>query len=170
MSEDAAELHRSAVENIFFLNAGGNTPIWLTRQADACSRRYGDLRLIPEFRSALNAFSDNTFKPFELFVLGEGKFGKSTLVNAMLGEARSKSRGLPETRCFLRYVITDKPRNTTRMYLRLQRDTHDWINRLVGQGKAVPDLFEGEPFMSEPRSSPSVSRGRSRQNGESRKK
>jgi hypothetical protein len=142
LSEDAAELHRSAVENIFFLNAGGNTPIWLTRQADACSRRYGDLRLIPEFRSALNAFSDNTFKPFELFVLGEGKFGKSTLVNAMLGEARSKSRGLPETRCFLRYVITDKPRNTTRMYLRLQRDTHDWINRLVGQGKAVPDLFD----------------------------
>ena len=146
MIEELQTRHRSAVENILFANPSGETPPWLVRQAEACSSQYGGFRLIPEFRSALNAFSDNTFKPFELFVLGEGKFGKSTLVNAMLGEERSKSRGLPETRCFLRYVITDHPRSSSRMFLRLQRGTHDWIRAKVSHGKAVPDLFEIDEY------------------------
>ena len=30
----------------------------------------------------------------------------------------------------------------TRMFLRLQRGTHDWIIKLVGQGRVVPDLFD----------------------------
>lgn len=134
--------HRNRVENALFSTPSGNTPLWLRDQASACSTRYAGFRLIPEFRVALNAFSDESFKPFELFVVGEGKFGKSTLVNALLGEIRSKARGLPETRCFLRYVITDQPRQTARMFLRPQRGVHDWLIKEVGQGKPVPELYE----------------------------
>lgn len=142
MIQDLTEQHRQALEENIFTTPDGKIPPWLAQQARRCSERYQGFRMIPEFRAALNAFSDDSFKPFELFVLGEGKFGKSTLVNALLGEVRSKSRGLPETRCFLRYVITDKPRSTSRMFLRIKPGTHDWIAREVGQGKKVPELFE----------------------------
>ena len=79
---------------------------------------------------------------FELFVVGEGKFGKSTLVNCLLGEEQSKVRGLPETRCFLRYVVTDNPSNKVRLFLRAQPGVHDWILSKVGSGRRVKELYE----------------------------
>lgn len=139
---DNHQHHRNRVEDALFTTPSGSSPLWLRDQASACAARYAGFRLIPEFCVALNAFSDELFKPFELFVVGEGKFGKSTLVNALLGEVRSKARGLPETRCFLRYVITDQPRQTSRMFLRPQRGVHDWLIREIGQGKPVPELYE----------------------------
>lgn len=142
MTYDTHQAHRSRIEEILFVGPAGATPWWLKQQASSCSARYAGFRLIPEFRAALSAFSDVGFKPFELFVVGEGKFGKSTLVNALLGEIRSKARGLPETRCFLRYVITDQPRKNARLFLRLQAGLHDWLATRVGKGTPVPELFE----------------------------
>ena len=142
MTDQLDHQHRARLESLLFVGRDGDTPAWLKAQAHACKQRYQNFRLIPEFKAALNAFSDDTIKPFELFVVGEGKFGKSTIVNAMLGEERSKARGLPETRCFLRYVITDDPNPTVRLFLRIQPGQHDWLAPLAGRGKPVPELFE----------------------------
>ena len=134
--------HYAELKNTLFSSSDGN-PNWLKKQANDCAVRYGQFRLIPQFNSAINAFVNKTIKPFELFVLGEGKFGKSTLVNALLGEELSKVKGLPETRCFLRYEITDEIKTDVQIFMRLKPNMHDWIVNLVGyQGESVDDLFE----------------------------
>lgn len=144
-SEEISFNHYARLKRTFFGSSDGN-PKWLEHQAEECKRRYGRFKLVPQFRSAINAFADTSAKPFELFVLGEGKFGKSTLVNALLGEERSKVRGLPETRCFLRYEITEHVDRDVYLFMRLKRGIHDWIRNLVGDGSPVPELFEVQQY------------------------
>ncbi len=56
-------------------------------------------------------------EPFELFVMGEGKFGKSTLVNALLGAPIAPTDFLPKTWCFNRYVAEPAPRQHVRVFV-----------------------------------------------------
>ncbi len=56
-------------------------------------------------------------EPFELFVLGEGKFGKSTLVNALLGCAVAPTDYIPKTWCFNRYVAEPSPPAYVRIFV-----------------------------------------------------
>ncbi|MFC1777325.1 hypothetical protein ACFL3I_08285, partial [Pseudomonadota bacterium] len=128
--------HQQRIKEILF-SAGGGYPGWLEGQALGCREKYSSFDLIPQFQAAIGSFSDRSIKPFELFVLGEGKFGKSTLVNALLGEKSSKVKGLPETRCFLRYVVSDQPKTECSLFMRLKPGVHDWIKALVGSGKCI---------------------------------
>lgn len=138
-----AEKHYRELERLLFAPEFGREPQWLIKSVKNCQQRYSGIALTDQFKAAINAFdSENTSKPFELFVVGEGKFGKSTLVNCLLGEEQSKVRGLPETRCFLRYVVTDQPKGTARFYLRTQKGIHDWLLARVGKGRPVKELFE----------------------------
>ena len=136
------EAHRSNVEDIVFSTPKGTYPAWLRAQGHACSERYGHFHVIPEFQAAIAGFDQEASTPFELFVVGEGKFGKSTLVNALLGEQRSKARGLPETRCFLRYVISEEPSSNARLFLRLEPGIHAWLTNQLGPGRTVHELYE----------------------------
>jgi hypothetical protein len=56
-------------------------------------------------------------EPFELFILGEGKFGKSTLVNALLGRSIAPTDYLPKTWCFNRYVAVPDPPAHVRIFV-----------------------------------------------------
>lgn len=47
--------------------------------------------------------------PFEVFVVGEVKFGKSTLINALLGVEIAPTDFVPKTWCFNRYIAVEKP-------------------------------------------------------------
>lgn len=135
--------HYENLERMLFAPGGTAVPGWLMEGVRECQDRYGDIKLTDQFKAAINSFDDGgTPKPFELFVVGEGKFGKSTIVNCLLGEEQSKVRGLPETRCFLRYVVSDRPSDKARVYLRAKRGMHDWILERTGRGVPVKELFD----------------------------
>lgn len=55
--------------------------------------------------------------PFELFVVGEGKFGKSTLINALLGQAAAPMDRLPKTWCFNRYIAAEHPGTAVSLFI-----------------------------------------------------
>ena len=120
------EGHCAAIETHMFGTM--EAPGWLASSVRDCQSRYQGLSLTEEFQSAVNAFAvAPKRKPFELFVVGEGKFGKSTLVNCLLGEELSRVRVLPETRCFLRYVLTNMPDQIARLYVRPKQGVQDWL-------------------------------------------
>lgn len=135
--------HYKNLERLLFASSGASVPDWLQDSVHDCQQRYAGIDLTEQFKAAVNSFDDGGVpKPFELFVVGEGKFGKSTLVNCLLGEEQSKVRGLPETRCFLRYVVTDSPSDRARLFLRAQTGLHDWILSKAGNGRHVKELYE----------------------------
>ena len=135
--------HYKNLERLLFASDGASVPGWLQDSVRGCQQRYAGIDLTEQFKAAVNSFDDEGApKPFELFVMGEGKFGKSTLVNCLLGEEQSKVRGLPETRCFLRYVVTDSPSDRARLFLRAQKGLHDWILSKAGKGRHVKELYE----------------------------
>jgi GTPase SAR1 family protein len=135
------EQHCAAIETYMFGTA--EAPEWLASSVRDCQSRYQGLSLTEEFQSAVNAFAiAPERKPFELFVVGEGKFGKSTLVNCLLGEELSRVRVLPETRCFLRYVLKDEPSRMARFYVRPKQGVHDWLLKRLGAGRTVPELYQ----------------------------
>lgn len=135
-------LHLERLERILFTDPAG-TPVWLKVAPRNCKDRYSKIKLTDQFKSAINAFDDEDApKPFELFVLGEGKFGKSTIVNCLLGEELSKVQGLPETRCFHRYIFKDNPSDYTNLFLRAKPVMHDWLTSQLERGTPVRELFE----------------------------
>lgn len=132
--------HAAALEAALFGRV--EAPGWLSSSVRDCQARYSELSLTEEFQSAIKAFDIRAdVKPFELFVVGEGKFGKSTLVNCLLGEELSRVRVLPETRCFLRYVLKGTPAQVARFYVRPKKGMHDWLIKVLGSGRTVPDLY-----------------------------
>ncbi len=56
-------------------------------------------------------------EPFEIFVMGEGKHGKSTFINAVLGEHIAPTDWLPKTWCFNRYIAVDEPDALVRLFV-----------------------------------------------------
>ena len=135
-------LHLERLEKILFNDPAGS-PSWLRGAPHKCRDRYSNIQLTDQFKAAINAFDDeDNPKPFELFVLGEGKFGKSTIVNCLLGEELSKVQGLPETRCFHRYVFKNNPNDYTKLFLKTKPEIHDWLTSQLKQGKEVKDLYE----------------------------
>jgi len=134
--------HVKQIERILFSGVSG-TPEWLKKAPLKCGERYKDIQLTDQFKAAISAFEDDKSpKPFELFVLGEGKFGKSTIVNCLLGQELSKVHGLPETRCFHRYIFRDSPSEFTNLFLRTKTKEHDWLTSKLDDGIPVKDLFE----------------------------
>ena len=139
---ESENLHQERLERILFTGPSG-TPIWLREASRNCKDRYSKIQLTDQFKAAINAFDDDDNpKPFELFILGEGKFGKSTIVNCLLGEELSKVQGLPETRCFHRYIFKDNPSEYTNLFLRTKPVMHNWLTSKLEKGKPVKELFE----------------------------
>lgn len=56
-------------------------------------------------------------EPFEIFVMGEGKHGKSTFINAILGQNVAPTDFLPKTWCFNRYIAVDQPNDYVRLFV-----------------------------------------------------
>ena len=56
-------------------------------------------------------------EPFEIFVMGEGKHGKSTFINAILGKNVAATDFLPKTWCFNRYIAVEHPADEVRLFV-----------------------------------------------------
>jgi GTP-binding protein EngB required for normal cell division len=136
MSEPSKHDHfRRCTSAIFTPSGGDRTPVWLRRRATECSAHYTGISLAQEFETALAQFETHAEEPFEVFVVGEGNFGKSTLVNALLGQAISKVDFRPETRTFMRYILRSQPSLTARLFVRIDPAQHGWIIDRIGEGK-----------------------------------
>ena len=139
---DLDRQHFSAMTRIAFTpGPGGLPPAWLQAQFDKCVSHYQELEITPEFRSALHRFQSQQEEPFEVFVVGEGNFGKSTLVNALVGQKISAVDFRPETRSFLRYVLNSTPAATATIYARLQSGVHDQMKDRLGDGEPCEEIY-----------------------------
>jgi hypothetical protein len=136
--------HQQRLERVLFKNSRdfGAVPPWLGHAADRLRLRYDGVKTTREFQSVLHSFAEIERKPFEIFVVGEGNFGKSTILNALLGQELSKVAFLPETRCFLRFVPSPSPSKTARVFTRFGGADHDWLRSDLGPGRPAPELFE----------------------------
>jgi tRNA U34 5-carboxymethylaminomethyl modifying GTPase MnmE/TrmE len=90
---------------------------------------------VSHLHAGLAAIQAKSEEPFELFIVGEGKFGKSTLVNALLGLPAAPTDFLPKTWCFNRYVAQRTPAPHVRVFVdpKLLDDIHDVRTREVRQ-------------------------------------
>ncbi len=102
---------------------------------------YEETRTTAEFEKVIRGFANIEDKPFELFIVGEGNFGKSTLLNGLLGAQLSAVHFLPETRCFQRFLIADDPSDTCRIFARLHPQDHAWLKAKLGPGRESHELF-----------------------------
>jgi GTP-binding protein EngB required for normal cell division len=132
--------HYAAAARALFVSSSGEIPCWLQAQSSSCAQRYEASGVSREFEQVLSQFSDQNQKPFEIFVVGEGNFGKSTLVNALLGQQISRVDFRPETRSFLRYILRRNPSDQCDVYARLFPGMHDYLRKALGTGEAS-DLF-----------------------------
>ena len=136
------QAHSQRLAALVFDCDSGRIPDWLSQQAQLCAKRYAGLHTTPEFETALKGFSQRGSEPFELFVVGEGKFGKSTLINALLGEEVAKVHVLPETRTFHRLILSRNPSKTARLLVHIEANQHEWLCKEIGPGKPAQGFFE----------------------------
>jgi len=142
MVNSESHTHLQRLSSLMFDCSSGRIPDWLSAQAQLCAKRYAGLRTTPEFAMALNGFSQRGTEPFEIFVVGEGNFGKSTLINALLGEEICKVNILPETRTFHRLILSRNPSKTVRLLVHAEANQHEWLRKEIGSGKTAQGFFE----------------------------
>ena len=117
--------------DILFARGGldGSLPTWLQERCNNLESNYAGINTTAEFSSAIATMKATRHKPIEVFVVGEGNYGKSTLLNALMGAELSAVHFLPETRCFLRFLPTSDPGPDARLYVRLRDGMHCWLSR-----------------------------------------
>ena len=142
VTKQVDQAHFSALTRaLFFPSERFRVPAWLRNQVEACAERYSGSRVSAQFESTLSQFQSNGEQPFEVFVVGEGNFGKSTIVNALLGQKISRVDFRPETRSFMRYVLKGAPSGYCDIYVRVVAGIHDYLLRPLGRGEHN-DLFD----------------------------
>ncbi len=144
MHDRDGENHRRCLLEPIFRNPRdfGAVPAWLQHAAERLRIRYDGVNTTREFQAVLRSFGEMEHKPFEIFVVGEGKFGKSTILNALLGQELSKVAFLPATRSFLRFVPSPSPIALSRVFTRFAGREHDWLRSELGKGSSATEFFE----------------------------
>ncbi|MDR3707193.1 MAG: 50S ribosome-binding GTPase [Capsulimonadaceae bacterium] len=93
-------------------DASGGEPPWLLRDQislKAQIEQAGMESKLLKFHEALSSRADDANEPFEVFVIGEGNHGKSTLINALFGRPLAAVDRQPKTWCFNRYIACNNP-------------------------------------------------------------
>ncbi len=102
-------------------------PDWLFRQQEMLVQQIYDVglkdKLALSLRGLVNAKRRGE-EPIEVFIVGEGSHGKSTLINALLGQKIAAVGWQPVTWCFNRYIATDRPLPYIRFFIDGNLDYH----------------------------------------------
>jgi GTPase SAR1 family protein len=91
---------------------------WIQRQRQELVRTVEAISLrerLPYFATGGDESLERAGKPFEVFIDGSVKFGKSTLINALLGQLIAPTGRYPKTWCFNRYIAVE----STKPYARV---------------------------------------------------
>lgn len=135
--------HRQGTDRALFYRAPPLLPVpeWLHRTATRLKSQYDGVNTTAQFQSVMRSLMTLRDRPFEIFVVGEGNFGKSTLLNALLGQQLSAVHFLPETRAFLRYIASPCPSDDARLWVRLTEAGHRWLEAELPVGVPSEELF-----------------------------
>jgi hypothetical protein len=83
-------------------------PKWLQQGLARSSEQVGRVHGLEQFKIQIDRSSARSSTPFEVFVVGEGKFGKSSLINTLFGrEEVAPTNFVPKTYCFHRFIATE---------------------------------------------------------------
>ncbi len=104
--------HLERIRRILF----ASDPAWFRRWESAARqslagriRQAGLAERLVQFHRVVENAATRSADPFEVFVVGEVKFGKSTLINALLGTQTAPTDFEPKTWCFNRYIAKKSP-------------------------------------------------------------
>ena len=71
-----------------FGTSGTSSPEWLLAGQQRAMQQIDSTGLggkLKQLRQGFSSAAEKADEPLEVFIIGEGKFGKSTLINALLG-------------------------------------------------------------------------------------
>ncbi len=143
----AARARRAHFKALFGVESGLPSVIQIQHaRLESAIRQAGLENKLAHLLNGIVADHTRWHEPFELFVVGEGKFGKSTLVNALLGDRIAPTDITPKTWCFNRYVATHSPPPYVRVFisesLRRRQDCRHLDRWLCHPREVAPDLVE----------------------------
>ena len=87
------------------------------KRLEKCVRRAELSERLAQLLSGLQNAERKADEPFEIFVMGEGKHGKSTFINSILGQNAAATDFLPKTWCFNRYIALENPPDIVRIFV-----------------------------------------------------
>jgi GTP-binding protein EngB required for normal cell division len=101
------------------LASDNGVPLSIVEQERRLAKRIRQSSISERLAHLLSGVQDAERKaaePFEVFVMGEGKHGKSTFINSVLGQNAAATDFLPKTWCFNRYIALDNPADIVRVF------------------------------------------------------
>src|ERR1019366_879114 len=101
------------------LASGNGVPRSIVEQEKRLEKRIRQSSISERLAHLLSGVQDAERKaaePFEVFVMGEGKHGKSTFINSILGQNAAATDFLPKTWCFNRYIALEHAWHDVRVF------------------------------------------------------
>ncbi len=102
----SCQLFKRLNDNLF-KSQPGTYPLWLSKKINEIKPLLSNDSALGYHREVFSDAEERLHRPFWLFIVGEGKFGKSTLVNALFGQAIAEVDELPRTWRFDRFRQVD---------------------------------------------------------------
>jgi len=137
-------LFRRHLKAVFDADGEGSTAKWLIEEKQRFADQIRRSGIKDKCEHLLNDTADlaKADAPFEVFVIGEGKFGKSTFINALLGYPVAPMDFLPKTWCFNRYIATIAPSSTVKVFVspdfeRRRKDLRQWLKQPIGESRGL---------------------------------
>ena len=121
-----------------FGTSGTSSPEWLLAGQQRAMQQIDNAGLdgkLKQLRQGFSSAAEKADEPLEVFIIGEGKFGKSTLINALLGENRAAVDWEPKTWCFNRYIATESPSSLVRLYVEQDLSQHSHLHSVLAYQK-----------------------------------
>lgn len=124
---------------------GNGTTAWLRGALTRAADHIRDVPGMEDFRHHFDLSASRADIPFEIFVIGEGKFGKSTFINALFGADVSPVGLVPKTYCFHRFIAHSGDRDSASLVTQDPKEDPAWSHIHEAVGKAHPEQ-EGQFF------------------------
>jgi GTP-binding protein EngB required for normal cell division len=118
-----------------FQTGGKQIPRWLLASQLSAQQQIERAGMSDQLAFILNGFKagqERVDEPFEVFIVGEGKHGKSTLINALVGCNIAPTDRLPKTWCFNRYIASPVPNANVRLFVQGDLSAYPHLSRLLG--------------------------------------
>lgn len=135
---------RRQLKAAFDADGKANTAKWLSEEQQRFAEQIHRSGIRDKCEHLLNDVADvaKINAPFEVFVIGEGKFGKSTFINALLGCPLAPMDFLPKTWCFNRYIATNNPSSMVKVFVlpdfdRRRTELRRWLQQPAGQSRGL---------------------------------
>ncbi|WP_395138960.1 dynamin family protein, partial [Armatimonas sp.] len=111
------------------LDSGGeNTPSWLQESLIRSHNHVDKVPGLERFERQIGLSTHKEEVPFEIFVVGEGKAGKSTFINALFGREVALVDFLPKTYCFHRFLTSANEQERASLITEDLNDDPTWLH------------------------------------------